>query len=360
VVTGPVVTGLTQAEDCQVLSVAAPVDASGRDLPVLVWIHGGAYLSGGGEAPKYDPVRLAADGDLVVVSITYRLGVLGYLAPSTMGIGNLGLLDQREALRWVRREIRAFGGDPDRVTVAGQSAGADSIYCLLMTQPEEVLFQRAILSSTPLGLRQGRQPMTDALQEIVDAELGGRSDGPAEDVLALLPRLTQAAGAFGLLGSFPFAPVLGVDPLPAEGDITIALASAAKQTELLVGYTRDEAAAFLVPNAGQAIDDPAMADIVRAGTDAVFGSPSRALADTWRAAGGAAATFVFDIKPPGAPFGACHCIELPHVFGTDWSDAPMLAGAHSGPIANAAIRDTWTNFAHHGAQALDEDVMFTE
>jgi para-nitrobenzyl esterase len=359
-VTGPVVDGLTQAEDCQVLSVAAPADAERGSLPVLVWLHGGAYLTGGGEALKYDPVRLAAEGRMVVVTVTYRLGVFGYLPPSTATAGNLGLLDQAEALRWVGREIRAFGGDPNRVTVAGQSAGADSIYCLLLAHSGEGLFQQAILTSTPLGLRHGRQPMTDALQAIVDEELGVTGDLTTERVLSAQARVVEAARAFGAIGGLPLAPITGVGPLPSDRNVTDALATAATRVDLLIGYAQDDAAAFVAGGSEHPLADPSMAELVHAATDAVFASPARALAHAWRNAGGRATTFVFDAAPEAAPFGACHCIELPYVFGTDWSDAPMLGGAHPAPATTAAIRGAWTTFAHHGYEALGgRDIVFT-
>jgi para-nitrobenzyl esterase len=139
-VNGPVVDDLQQREDCLVLSVTAPIGA--ESLPVMVWFHGGAYLSGGGEAPKYDPDDLAREG-VVVVNVTYRLGIFGYLAPVGTGADNLGLLDQLMALHWIRENIAGFGGNPDATTVFGQSAGGDSILSLLAAR------QRAGCSSGP-------------------------------------------------------------------------------------------------------------------------------------------------------------------------------------------------------------------
>ena len=102
---------------------------------MLVWIHGGAFASGSGSLPWYSGERFAANGDVVVVSINYRLGALGFLCLPGVSDGNLGLLDQVAALRFVRDNIAAFGGDPDNVTVVGQSAGAASI-AILMTMPQ--------------------------------------------------------------------------------------------------------------------------------------------------------------------------------------------------------------------------------
>lgn len=134
-----------------------------RRLPVMVWIHGGFYLTGGSEDHRYDVSSLAQAGDVVVVKISYRLGAEGYIWHPERGVGNLGLEDQKTALRWIRRHIASFGGDPDNVTVFGQSAGAHSIASLIASADDvepitnvprfggETLFHRAILQSPPLG-----------------------------------------------------------------------------------------------------------------------------------------------------------------------------------------------------------------
>ena len=123
-----------QSEDCLTLNIWTPA-ADSKKRPVLVWIHGGAFASGAGSLPWYSGERFAANGDVVVVSINYRLGALGFLCLPGVSDGNLGLLDQVAALRFVRDNIAAFGGDPDNVTVVGQSAGAASI-AILMTMPQ--------------------------------------------------------------------------------------------------------------------------------------------------------------------------------------------------------------------------------
>lgn len=134
-----------------------------RRLPVMVWIHGGFYLTGGSEDHRYDVSSLAQAGDVIVVKISYRLGAEGYIWHPERGVGNFGLEDQKTALRWIRRHIASFGGDPDNVTVFGQSAGAHSIASLIASADDvepttnvprfggEPLFHRAILQSPPLG-----------------------------------------------------------------------------------------------------------------------------------------------------------------------------------------------------------------
>jgi para-nitrobenzyl esterase len=142
----------TMSEDCLFLNVWAPKEA--RNAPVFVWIHGGALNTGTGSEAMYDGARMAASQGMVVVSINYRLGVLGYLAHPELSkesrrniSGNYGLLDQVAALKWVRANIAAFGGDPDKVTIAGESAGALSVMYLMASPEARGLFHRAIAQS---------------------------------------------------------------------------------------------------------------------------------------------------------------------------------------------------------------------
>ncbi len=351
-VTGPVVDGLAMSEDCQVLSVTAPSDANG--LPVMVWLHGGAYVSGGGEAPKYDADELARGGRVVVVRVSYRLGVFGYLSPS--GVDNLGLRDQILALQWVHDNIGAFGGDPDRVTVFGQSAGADSVLSLMLCGQTTGLFQRAIMQSAPLGVRDGRDAMTAAMRSAASAPTTGQ----------LLDAQTAAAAAaarFGLIGRLPFGPIMGLDPLPAASDADDRLADAARRIELLVGYTRNDGAPFVVMDPriarlkrlgplGGAVERAAAAALTRR----VFSMPARRLADAWRGHGGRAATFRVDWSPAG--MGACHCIELPLLFDAGpWADAPMLGGDPVDDRLAETMRRNWSGFAHHGIDGLDSPAL---
>src|SRR5215471_13063695 len=178
-----------RSEDCLTLTIWTPAADAGK-RPVLVWIHGGAFGSGAGSLPWYSGERFAANGDVVAVSINYRLGALGFLCLPGVSSGNLGLLDQVAALRFVRDNIAAFGGDPGNVTVVGQSAGAASI-AILMTMPvARGLFRRAILQSTPFG-RMSRK-LEDAHR------IGGR----------LLEVLSLKAEEAEKLKSLPFAQIL--------------------------------------------------------------------------------------------------------------------------------------------------------
>ncbi|HEY9264508.1 MAG TPA: carboxylesterase family protein, partial [Mycobacterium sp.] len=158
-------------EDCLSLNVWTPAEnpesGPARPRPVMVWIHGGAFLNGNGG--MYDARRLAARGDIVVVTINYRLGTLGFLAHPALGapghVGNYGLADQQAALAWVRDNIAAFGGDPGKVTVAGESAGGMSVCDHLVAPGSQGLFGAAIVQSGPcqaqLALPEAERISTD-------------------------------------------------------------------------------------------------------------------------------------------------------------------------------------------------------
>ncbi|WP_191301958.1 carboxylesterase family protein [Lentzea cavernae] len=319
-VVGNSVEGLSFDEHCHVLSVTAPADASG--LPVMVWFHGGAYVTGSGESTKYDASLLAAEG-VVVVSVSYRLGVFGYLQD------NLGLLDQLTALRWVRDNISAFGGDPSNVTAFGQSAGADSVYALMLVDTEN-LFHRAILQSAPLGTRSPeRADMTAALRSSISV---GASTS-AEDVLAAQTAAVAEVGPkFAPSGGMPFAPVLD----------EVDLAAAASRVELLVGHTADDGSPYVQSR-----------EHWEAVTELVFALGARDLARDWAAAGGQVATYTFGWAPAGAPLGSCHCMDLPFLFDPDgWRGAGMLAGQEPDPVLAKTMRGVWTGFARNGMDAL--------
>ncbi|MCG5433460.1 carboxylesterase family protein [Mycobacterium sp. MYCO198283] len=367
-VAGPVTDGLAVSEACQVLSVTAPSGAA--RLPVMVWFHGGAYLSGSGEAAKYDADALALEGQVVVVRVTYRLGIFGYLNPDPDGEANLGLRDQIAALRWVHQHIAAFGGDPARVTVFGQSAGGDAVLSLILSEHTAGLFIRAILQSAPLGLRHGRSAMTAAMRRAVAAALGGAEPGSATvaQLLDAQDAAVAAARRFGAPGGLPFAPIAGADPLPAAADERSRLAERARDVEILVGHTRDDAAPFVALDrrahrlaAAGAPGRFLTRRLGRAMTERIFGRPAATLAATWESHGGTAATYRVDWAPPDAPLGACHCIELPLLFGAPdaWEDAPML-GARRHPVPDDVahgMRSRWAAFAHGGVAALPATAM---
>lgn len=361
-VTGNVLDGLSIDENCLVLTVTAPADA--HRLPVMVWFHGGAYVAGSGESAKYDAGSLARAGNVVVVNVSYRLGIFGYLTPPGIDADNLGLRDQILALRWVHDNIAAFGGDAANVTVFGQSAGAHSVWSLMLCDDAAGLFHRAILQSAPLELDHGRDDMAQAMRAAMATSLAGAD--PAEvsvdRLLAAEGDAVAVAQGFGLLGGLAFAPRLGRGLLPAPADVPDAIAAAAGRIELLIGYTKDDAAPFVAMDArvGRLNRAPVLGRFaVRAGSTAMtrraFAGPAERLAAAWRTHGGRVGTYRFDWTPDRAPLGACHCMELPLLFGSPqaWADAPML-GPHRAVDSqlSAEVRARWSQFAHDGVDSL--------
>jgi para-nitrobenzyl esterase len=331
-----------QSEDCLHLTVWTPA-ADAQRRPVVVWLHGGAWQSGAGALDWYDGAALAAAGDVVVVSPNYRLGPMGWLhLPG--GTANAGLLDQALAIQWVRQHAAAFGGDPTRITVMGQSAGAMNAACLLTR--DDPGFARVILQSTPLGggarsgVRSAAQAarLADAwLQALGVADLAGACAAPLADVLQAqqAPAVQQALRDEGT-GRPLFGPV--ADGQVLAEDMNTALRDAPSRADVLIGYTRDEMLAFPGMQPGAAS---------QAAGDALFGAPSHDWAARAQGAGRQAWGFRFD-NAPTTRFGACHCIELPFVFGSwdAFAQAPMLHGMAraQADALTAQLQPAWLDF----------------
>ena len=373
-----------QNEDCLTLTIWSPGTEHGS-RPVLVWLHGGAWISGAGSLDWYDGARLAREGDIVVVGVNYRLGALGFLCLPGVADGTLGWLDQVAALRWVRAHIAGFGGDPERVTVMGQSAGAASIGLMLADEAASGLFQRAILQSGGFG----RAALTPAQASVtgeafvralaLDPDDGGLSarlrDVPVAEILAAQVQVGRAKARFGETMP-PFPPVAVRPANPAEG-------AAGKQA--LIGATREECHAFFAADPAMAAPDPAviaerfaaltgsadalaryqarrpggslmewLADVT---SDHTFLWPAMRLAGAMAAQGAAVQAYQFDWAPPASRFKACHCIELPFVFGNldAWPGAGMLDGGdrHEMEGLSARVRRAWIDFVRDGSAGED-------
>ena len=251
-------------EDCLTVTVWSP-DVSGS-LPVMVWIPGGAFLNGAGQLQLYDGSRLAANGNVVVVNVTYRVGVFGGFELGDLGDGfddNLCLRDQIAALAWVRDNIAAFGGDANRVTVFGESAGATSVLALLASPAAEGLFAQAIAQSPALPLIADRETRAEQAQRFLSRL------GVTAGELKTLPQreLRRAAGELQL-ASVATTPTLahgltyGVELLPLH-PIEAARTGATARIPLIIGSNRREASLF-------ARDKPPMLPTTQASVDRYF------------------------------------------------------------------------------------------
>lgn len=345
---------LRRDEHCQHLSVTLPADLGPDELlPVMVWIHGGSYTCGAGDMPITDPAALVAEQRVVVVSVTYRLGIFGFLGDRCGRSANLGLLDQLAALHWVQRNIAAFGGDPAQVTAFGESAGGDAVAHLMTTPEAARLFSRAIIQSPPLGISRGREQMSAAM-----ASAAGRltAEMPTAEVVALQPDVERQSSSFGIIAGMPFGTQYGCPPLPQEQAVDAAWQRVAPDIEVLIGRTSAEGNFFLpnVPGVQRWAGVPVVGRLVsritsRYITVAVYSRSICRFAKRHVGAGGRAHTYVVSWSAPGNPFGATHAVDLALLFGDEaaWSSAALVAGASWPEIDRQArrVRQVWADFA---------------
>ncbi len=375
-------------EDCLNLNVWTP-DLTTGGLPVLVWIHGGSFMNGSGSVAEYSGAGFARDG-VVCVTINYRLSAEGFLFLGD-GIANLGLLDQLAALRWVQENISAFGGDPARVTVAGESAGAMSVTTLLSMPLAEGLFAQAITESGAAA-----HTLTGDEGRMVGGYLAEALGVPADrNPIKALPvgRLVQTASDLVVevhtrpdparwgqlaLSLLPFAPTVDGAVLP-QAPLPAIAAGHGRDVRLLTGSNRDEARLFLVaPGTIDLIDDATLeaaagayglpadslgvyranrpgasaGDVLAAVvTDWFYAIPAIRVAEARAGRGAGTWIYRFDCPAPedNHRLGACHGVEIPFVFDTITHDAahPLIGDAPSQAVADKAHR-VWVDFITSG------------
>ena len=391
-----------ESEDCLTLNVWAPPSADGGRRPVMVWIHGGAWVIGSGSERTYDGAHLVRRGDVVVVTINYRLGPFGFLRTRELGggldsTGNEAMLDQVAALEWVRDEIAAFGGDPGNVTVFGESAGSVNIACLLTMPRARGLFHRAVLQSGSLNLTRPPSMALDVARQML-AEVGIEPahahrlrDVPAKDLMAA----TNAVAGRSVLP--PFSPVADGELIPARPFAAIAEGSG-RGVPLIVGTNLEEMKLyrFLDP-ALERLDDAALVQrcgllFPGAGLDGrshaeraveTYRSARRARGEdtspveTWLAistdhifrAGALKLAelharhtpevyvyqFAWKGAAPGRPQSAVHALDLPFVFGTlATSEIGAIAGrTPATQTLSTRMQDAWLAFARDGRPRAD-------
>ena len=397
------------SEDCLNLNVWTPgLDTARR--PVMVWVHGGSFMTGTGSSGLYRSGMLSREGDVVVVTINYRLGLLGFLAHPALedpgqtwldgqewsGCGNWGLADQVAALAWVRDHIDDFGGDPGNVTLFGESAGGMSVSTLLATPAASGLFHKAIVESgppytcTPAVAADRAERLADLLG--VDCTRTALSAVPVE-------RLVEVANDFGsgadLDGGLLMTPVVDGGLVPVPPAEAVAAGSGAK-VPLLIGTNRDESAFFALgspklmsldleglrrwmrritpdhESADLVIDAVTAARSAREesveprdlwsaiATEYVFRVGSVRFADAHAAAadpGVGTYNYLFTWESPafGGVLGSCHALEIPFVFGTLKNEAiqSFSGGGEDAFALSGAMRQAWTSFARTGVPECD-------
>jgi para-nitrobenzyl esterase len=390
-----------ESEDCLTLNLFTPGLASRR--PVLVWIHGGAFVTGAGSQPVYDGPGLARSADAVVVTLNYRLGALGFTylpeqAAEGEATGNFGLLDQLAALAWVREHAARFGGDASRITLFGQSAGAMCVGTLLGAPRAQRQFARAILQSG--AARNVHAPETaDRVTHALCRAAGlARSDVSR---LRELPAPAIAAAQAGAreavireIADPAFEPVVDGDLLP-EPPLAAIAAGAARDVPLLIGTNRDEWNFYGLTDPGAAqLDDDKLLRRFRRGlpgrdragrelaervvelyrslhrgkpprdlffaiqTDRWFRHPAVKLAEIQARHGCSVHAYWFTWPSPafGGGLGACHALDIPFVWGTHAHPPmrPLVGDAGAAAALSRRIQGAWIAFAHGEAPAHPE------
>lgn len=368
------------SEDCLYLNVWSPAEA-GEALPVMVWIHGGTFVTGAGSQPMFEGSEMARTGRVVVVTVNYRLGPFGFMHMSPLGDGmvsNAGLLDQIAALEWVQANIAAFGGDPSKVTLFGESAGSMSIAALLTMPAAKGLFARAIMQSGAAQTLPARKG--DEIAAALLAELGIGSGGdmsqlstlPAEQILKAAAAIVYKLSGDAL--SMLFQPVVEPSTLPAEPAQAI-LEGAASGIPLIIGTNLHEGDLFF--RGGGSVSGESFAQSLHSlellmGVDnlaelaAHYPQTSEGQADLltdlyfWYSSISLAERqhryapvwmYRFDWTIPGHPMlgKAVHGAEICYIFG-NLSHMAHFGVSVTPAMVNLsnAMMTAWTAFAHHG------------
>ena len=410
----PKIEGVERSEDCLTLNVWSPETdrRSGAPLPVMVWIHGGGFILGSSAQPLYNSEHLARSGQVVVVTINYRLGVLGFMDFSSLNATgrdfatNVGLRDVIASLEWVRDNIAAFGGNPDDVTVFGESAGAACITTLMTMPRAQGLFHRAIAQSPPATSVYGHERAQEISSLYLDKLGANRADPGLADWLLRAPSAELIAPTVDLLydiaieqpGILAFSPVVDGDFIP-EHPVDVFRGGRQHPVPLIIGSNRDEAGLFtmmkspLMPTTSAAIErmfmlldreqpgQPVSAErILGAYPDwpkkraavAISSDAGIRMPVTWIAEAHSeiAPTFVyrFDQATPllrATGLGAIHASELPYVFGKvpvrpklNKQQVIWLGGTRRARLVSERIQRHWTTFAktaQPGWETYDRD-----
>lgn len=397
----PLGEGVVQNEDCLFLNVWTPDAASSGPRPVMVWLHGGAYVFGAASQRTYEGASLSTNGDVVVVTLNYRLGALGFLdlrdvlarAGGAADVdGNLALRDVLLALRWVQRNIAAFGGDPHNVTVFGESAGGGLVTTLMATPAASGLFHRAIAQSSPASSVYGRARAAEVAARFVELVGVDPTSAAAGEQLRAAEVGTLLAAAQHLFAEVPtdapgtlaFAPVVDGELVP-EAPVTALSEGRALAVPLMIGTNKDEASLFaymkspLIPITGDRLERM-FADMAAENPDVVLPERAQVLAayenvrqralglgiagdigfrlpTLWVAEGHSAIAPVhlyrFDHSTPFlrlVRLGATHGSELIYLWGNlDAGPRDLtfrLGGRRTAEALSRRMQHRWSAFAH--------------
>ncbi|MFX1442409.1 MAG: carboxylesterase/lipase family protein [Promethearchaeota archaeon] len=383
--------GWESETDCLTLNIWTPNTDNGN-LPVMVWIHGGAFIMGGGANPIYEGSALAKHGNVVLVTINYRLGALGFL--NTSGVtANIGLLDQIAALKWVRNNIEVFGGDPNNITIFGESAGGISVITLMAMPAAKGLFHRVIAQSAPILMpKPAKQSTTNLFQRlgIKEGDIDALRKVPPEKIIDAQNKVLAKAEKEGNSELMDFRPSIDGNTLPNH-PLDALRNGSGKNIDLLIGCNKDEYKLFTGLNpmfkkikeetfprlvsallSRMDIDENKSLEILNIyqdsmknmastnpieifdaiGTDFLFRIAEIRFAESHQIHNSNVFNYLFTWPSPAfkGKLGSCHAMELPFVLGTlETPKADLFFG--KGPDAellSERMMDSWIAFAHTG------------
>jgi len=315
---------LPHDENSLTLDIWCP-DIGQKEIPVLFWIHGGAFISGAGSLEWYRGTLFAKHQNVIVIGVNYRLGALGFLCHPDISSGNMGIEDQMLALEWVYSNIEYFGGDRKNITLMGQSAGAISVYALLANKRASKMVSNAILQSGRYDNFEELEvahKKTERFADIAGVEVKALKTLPLDEILNVQTKFAKTQAKFAS-SAIPFLPVIDQHTIRSEVHEDFLEGARGKNIILIsmgMNISNFEGHTVNLAKRLSSVDT-----------------------NTW--------LYRFDWSSPESIFGACHCIELPFIFGTasQWSP-PMLSGGRATEIAGLSkiIQDTWGVFAREG------------
>lgn len=344
-----------QVENDQYLSITRPLNQQiDEKLPVMVWFHGGSYRNGGADGPSYDRKLLVKENGVIVVGVNYRLGLLGFSRDREGNYANNGLLDAITSLKWLQENIVAFGGDPDNVTIFGQSAGADMVRGIILASGTANLYHRAIMQSDPIGSMKNREKLDAQVLELINQY---PIDAPTSELLKIQLEIQDNITEKGLDKFLIFAPHYGIYPLPTENEIPTRLKAVATDHKLLIGATTREAAIVLGTSEKLAglhekrLTKRITERFIKKMSHAIFIDPSLEFAQQYAQAGGTVYHYAFSWLDDQKTLGAMHIADLAPLFGLGQAEGlPVAMGYTQAQVVEAGrpMRQIWTTFAAKG------------
>ena len=351
--TGVDVDSISQEESCQYLSITVP-EGPREKLPVMVWIHGGSFEGGGCDLVSYDRRPLVTECGVIVVGIGYRLGVLGFLRDRDGKLCNNGLLDIIEGLRWVKDNVQPFGGDPENITLFGESAGGEAVRCVLLSEGTGDLYKKAIIQSAPVGVMSNRTAMeTKMLEELNRMPI----DAGIDEVKKIQASVSSHVTEKGPQKYMIFGPNFGVFPLPEESGIEDRMKRIASDHDIIIGTTDREVAVFIGLKKGiVALDRFVLTrwiveSIIKKKSESMFTKPSEDFARQYVKCGGKAYLYRFSWMKDYDYIGACHTSDVQLLFGAkglEGMDISMGKTESETLEEGKPMRKIWAEFARTG------------